>query len=345
MATVETTVYTTLAGDDEPIEELPAEIITYGYRHNGPGAFEFKLSVDHEKCDPSVIYPRRHEVVVVRNEQIVWRGPVLTAVEDAEFVTFRGAGLLWYLRKMHVTATLGLGTGWTGTTDQALIVQALVDHHQDKAGGDFGIDTSGISAQGVTRQGVVWYAWEYKNIWDAVVQLGERINGFDFAIDPATRALILYHPKRGSRKTNLVWDERNIRDFGRTIDGTAQASQVLAAGEGEGEKMVRVTRQDAGAVAEYRLTQEVHQDKDIRLQSSLRDRADTVLRTVRVPETTLSLVVSTDDPPIFSYEEGDEGRVSYSSPYERVVGFRRVVGRDIKWNQGEEQATLHLEEI
>src|SRR5690606_38127798 len=46
--TVETKLLTVPIGGGEPIAELPAEIIKYGYRLNRPGPIEFRLSLDHE---------------------------------------------------------------------------------------------------------------------------------------------------------------------------------------------------------------------------------------------------------------------------------------------------------
>ena len=111
----ETILYTTLVADDEPIEELPAEIITYGYRLNRPGALSFNLALDHPKCRRSIVGPGRHEAVIERNKQVVWRGPVLTAREidtkKQRLVAFGGEGLQAHTRRMFVTTDLEFEEG------------------------------------------------------------------------------------------------------------------------------------------------------------------------------------------------------------------------------------------
>lgn len=343
---IETTVYTTLVGDDVPIEGLPAEIIKYGYRLNAPGSASFRLASDHETCTPEVIFPRKHEIVVTRNREIVWRGPVLTANETdsqtGRFVEFAALGLAWYPRTWHVD---GATVGQQAATDQFTVVANLIDHHQNKAGGDHGIDTTQIGTSGVQREGLIFPVWEGKEIGDAIAQLAARDEGFDYDIVPATRELRLHYPRRGRRRPDVVFDARNIRHFGRTIDGTQQRSAVLGFGAGEGQDMVRRSRQSSSAVAEYLLSHGVLTDKEVSVASTLQEKVDRELETVADPEEILSITVGTTDPPLFSYEEGDEVRVEWDSAYRTVKSFQRLVGRDVTWTAGEEQAVLYLQEL
>lgn len=339
--TVETTLYTTLIGDDEPIEELPADIISYGYRLNRPGAIRFDLSLDHEFCNSDVVAPGVHEAVVVRNRAVVWRGPVLTAQEtdtDTERkVSFGGEGLFAYMRRWFLTSTISVTN-----TDLAAIARSLIDHHQDKAGGDFGLDTSGSEA---TRNGDrTYYGWERKNIYDAICQLAEVDNGFDFHIDPETRRFVAHYPMQGGRKPDLVWAD-GIRSFGRSIDATVQASQVLGVGEGEGEDMLLRNRQGGGAVAQYGLTQAVFTNKDVKEPQTLIDQVVREQARSSQPAQTVAVTIGTDTYNPFSFGLGVEGRLVYPSSYHPVNEFRRLVGFDVVWEQGDERAVLHLQEV
>ncbi|MFA5636431.1 MAG: hypothetical protein WC977_11090 [Anaerovoracaceae bacterium] len=336
--TAETVVYTTLIGGDEPIEELPAEIISYGFRLNRPGHIRFALSVDHPKCRRDVIWPGTHEAVVVRNRQIVWRGPILAAREGERFVEFAGEGLLAYLKRWYVTSDLDYSAG----VDIVTIARNLIDHHQDKAGGDFGIDTSGSETSRTHQH--TYYADELKNVYEAVIELAERDNGFDFRIDPETRRFIPSYPRAGMRKPDLLWED-GIRGFTRDIDTNAQASQILAVGEGEGDSMLRTARQSSSAVAEFGLTQSVYTNKSVSRFDTLIQHADRQLQTLRSPRQQVQVTVGPDNPTVFSYRIGDEGRLVYDSPYDSVSEYRRLVGFDITWTEGIEQVTLYLEPI
>jgi len=298
--TAETVVYTTLIGDDEPIEELPAEIISYGFRLNRPGHIRFALSVDHPKCRRDVIWPGTHEAVVVRNRQIVWRGPILTARETERTVEFGGEGLLAYLRRWHVTTTLDYTAG-TGE-DLATIARALINHHQAKGGGDFGIVTTGSETTRDHQH--IYYADEFKNVFDAIVELAERDNGFDFEIDAETRRFIVHYPRAGSRKPDLLWED-GIRDFTRDLDSQTQASQILAVGEGEGDSMLRADRQSSSAVSAYGLTQSVYTNKSVSRSDTLTEHADHQLQILGSPRQQVQVTVGPDNPTVFSYRIGD----------------------------------------
>lgn len=329
----ETTLYTTLRGDDEPVEELPAEIITYGYRLNRPGSISFALSLDHPKCARSVIWPGLHEVVVERNKQVVWRGPVLTADETDEagnrMVDFGGEGLLHYPSRWFRTADRTFTS-----TDQFTIARTLIDEHPDK----FGIDTSGADTSGITRDRTYVRG---KNIGEALLELAEVRDGFDFQINPDTRLLEMFHPQQGARLPDLVIED-GIRSYSRTVDSTSQASQIIGLGEGEGEDQVFLVRQDSTAVSEFGLTQEVFDNQEISRQSTLDDHVRRELAYLKSPTQDLQITVGTDTFNPFSVQLGVEGRVKYASSYDEVNEVRRLVGFDIRWESGDERAVLSL---
>lgn len=339
---VETKLHTEPIGGGEPIAELPAEIISYGYRLNRPGSISFRLALDHPLCTRDNVGDQT-EAVVTRNKAVVWRGPIDTPNETDEkgnrTVEFGGEGLESYARQWHVTSTLTYAD-----VDQLTIARGLVAHHQGKAGGDFGIDTSAVNLSGVTRDRT-YLGFELKNVYEALVELAEVDDGFDWHINPADRELVLHYPRRGSRKPDLIWDERTIRKFGRTIDRKAQASQVLGVGAGEGDDMLRRSFQDASAVAEHKLTQRIYTNKDVSVQATLDGHVRRELSLTARPPEQFSITVGTTDPPIFSYQLGDEGQLRWPSPYDPVNRFMRLVGFDVTWTQGEEQAVLHLQEV
>lgn len=336
MAIVETTLYTTLRGSDEPIEELPAEIISYGFRLNRPGSINFALSLDHPKCRRDVIWPGIHEAVVERNKQVVWRGPVLTADETDEagnrMVSFGGEGLLAYPNRWYLTADRSFSN-----TEQFTIARTLIDEHP----GDFGIDTSGVNTSGVTRDRTYVRG---KNIGEAILELAEVRNGFDFQVNPATRLLQLFYPQQGARLPDLIIED-GIRSYSRSIDATSQASQIIGLGEGEGADQVFIARQDSSAVAEYGLTQAVYSDAEVSVQSTLDDHVRQQLAYLKNPTQDLQVTVGTDTFNPFSVQLGVELRVSYPSSYDPVREVRRLTSVDVRWEQGDERAVLGLSPI
>lgn len=339
---VETRLHTEPIGGGEPIAELPAEIIEYSYRLNRPGAISFRLALDHPLCTRANVGDQT-EAVITRNKAVVWRGPVDTPSETDEtgnrFVDFGGEGLESYLKQWHVTTTLT-----HAAVDQFTIARGLVAHHQGKAGGNFGIDTSAVNLSGVVRDRT-YHGVELKNIFEALVELAEVENGFDFHVDPASRELVLHYPRRGSRKPDLIFDERTIRKFARTVDRPGQASQVLGVGAGEGDAMLRRDLQDAGAAAAHKLTQRVYTAKTVNQAATLEGHVRRELALTARPPERYSITVGTTDPPLFSWQLGDEAQLRWASSYDPVNALVRIVGLDVGWTKGEEQAVLHVEQV
>lgn len=340
---VKTVLRTQEINGTEPIEELPAEILLYGYRINRPGPLEITLDLDHEKAIRANIEPGVHEAVIVRNKMQVWVGPINTMDEidsdQQRLLSFRGEDGFAHTKKMFLTSTLTYNDA-----DQFTIAKGLVDHHQNKAGGNFGIDVSSIGTSGVLRDRT-YYDFEHKNVYDALTELAEVENGFDITFDSSTRRLVAHYERAGQRNTNLVWDSRTIRSFSRSIDASTQASQVLGIGAGEGDEMLRRNFQDSTAVARYGLTQKVYTNKDVKIQATLDGHIQRQLEMFSEAPETIAIVVGVTDPPLFSYVLGDEGRVVWKSPYDPVNEYRRLLGFDVVWNKGEEQVVLYLDTL
>jgi hypothetical protein len=334
---VETILYTTLRGDSEPVEELPAEIINYGYRLNRPGQLSFTLALDHPFCTRTIVGPGTHEAVVVRNRQIVWRGPVLTAREtDSKTdrkVEFGAEGLLQYLNRWALTQDVTFTA-----VDQFTILKTLVDTHQAKAGGGFNIGTTTITTSGVTRDRTYLRG---KNVGEAALELASVLDGFDFGVDPDTRELEAFYPQQGTLFPDLIIED-GIRSYTRSIDATAQASQLIGIGQGEGSDQVFATRQDSSAVGDYGLTQRVYNNQEVSNLATLITHLDYELAYHAEPVQDLAITVGTSDFNPFEYGLGVSGRVRYSSSFEAVNQVRRLIGFDVVWNSGDEQAVLAL---
>jgi hypothetical protein len=337
----DTIVYTQPRGGGAPVAEFPAEIIRYTYRQNRPGALQMSLALDHPKTVKTNVEEGVHEIVVRRNGANVWAGPVLTVDEDdtSRVVDVGCEGLMAHFRRAHVTSTL---TYSDTVDDQTAIAWALITHHQNKAGGDYGI-TDGTTASGRKRTRE-YPVEEHKNVFEALIQLSEVDDGFDFEFKP-DRSFVTYYPRQGTRRSDIVFDERNIRSFTRRKDATTQASSILAVGAGEGASMVRAATQSSTAVAKYGLTHMVVVDKDITVASTLNDKAQWALDEFADVPNLIALTVNVTDPQPFSYGLGDEVRVKWPSPYDPIDEFQRVIGYDIIWTSGEEQAVLFVEPI
>ena len=335
----DTILYTQIRGGGERIAEFPADGVKYGFRHNRPGAISFSLPLDHAKTIQGNIEEGVHEVGVERDETEAWVGPVLTVDENdkANTLSIGGEGLMAHLRRMHITDDL---TFVVSTDDQFDIARALIDHHQNKGGGNFGIDTSAVTTSGRNRDRTYQKAAQ-KNVYDAIVELSEVDDGFDFDFNPATRGFDLFYPRRGRRRTDIVFDVRNIRRFNRKRDATGQAGHII----GKFADELIVNAQNSGAVDKYGLTQRVIVHKDVSVQQTAVDHAADALKAYKDVPNLIVLTVNTTDPQLFTYEPGDEVKVKWDSKYDTVNEFQRLIGFDVIWTAAKEEAVLYLEPL
>lgn len=151
------------------------------------------------------------ELLVYRNGVPTFAGPLLgwRVQGDGDQLSLQSMSLLGYLRYMYVTEDLLFDQ-----VDQFTIAASLINHWQDKEFGHFGIDTSDLGTSGVLRY-VTYPRDELHNIGRRIQELGEQENGFDVAINPSSRRLILNSPRQGvDRSTGedaIIFDNRNVR--------------------------------------------------------------------------------------------------------------------------------------
>lgn len=148
------------------------------------------------------------ELWLYRNGKVVFAGPIAGYQTAGEDLTITCKGLLYYLRFMAIQQDLAYVQ-----IDQFVMVKEMVDQWQNLEYGNFGIDTSGVVASGVLRDGK-YLATELHNVGQRVEDLGKAANGFDSEVDPATRKLQLWNPTKGVDRSSgedaIVLDSRNI---------------------------------------------------------------------------------------------------------------------------------------
>lgn len=145
------------------------------------------------------------EMGIYRDGTLVQRGPIVGWQVQGKTMNILGRGLLYYLRYMRITSSLS----YTSTA-QGTIVKALIDHHQSKDYGNFGLDTSTIVATAVTRTRA-YEPEELINVNEEIREMAEATDGFDLRVDPVTRDITIHNPTYGTDKSDVViLDERGI---------------------------------------------------------------------------------------------------------------------------------------
>jgi hypothetical protein len=191
------------------VDRLIFEGLSYTHELNRPGSASLGVPIrtlsDAAKERLADLAAHPSEVWIYWGSDVVWAGEIQTIGIQDQTVQLGCAGLLGYTWRMGVTTDLTYSQ-----VDQFAIAKSLVDHWQGQAFGNYGIDTSGISASGVERDRT-YLRDELHNIGQRLQELGAVIDGFDMHVDPSSRELVLSYPTRGADLTaSVFFDERNI---------------------------------------------------------------------------------------------------------------------------------------
>jgi hypothetical protein len=300
------------ATDDTIIGELVPTSLTFTETLNDPGTATITAALNTSKLKIPELAPLLQSIFVLRDGVPVWGGILWAYSMDVanNAVTLSCSGFTSLLNRRRMRATKKYVS-----TDQALIVKDIVDTAQAISGGDMLIDTSPIVAVGRTRDRT-YYDYERKNIGEAIEQLSDVRDGFDYAIRPAyvagvlTRRMTVNYPNTG-RKTTIVLDAgSNVDLLTATSDATQMTTVQHVKGEGDGADALLVTATNAPLLNVYPMVENLYVANDVKITATLDDYAQRGLdlgkRPVIIPTVNLDGGV---EPRIGSYTVGDQVRV------------------------------------
>lgn len=349
------------------LAELPVNSVSFGDIRNGAGALTVTILLGELRGTEAATVvaatrPGRTIVHVERDGVFLGGGWVIwgrTYKSATHTLTLTGAGSWSYLRRRVIPATRSFTA--TEQTDIAatLIGEALAD------GGWAATPVAWPWGPTVARDRT-YYDYEAKFVGEAVEQLADVINGFDFAMiserDPVTGLIApawhCWYPRRG-----LAWQDRgHVLELGRNLADLdwvesygEQATRVTVQGAGEGEAMARSIRTAPEVeAAGYPRSDAVRPEKDISTLGTLDAHGDRHLATYAWGETSPVTTVTAgtaSGPRPGDLVCGDEvlvripGGVDPMWP-ETVESPRRVVGWTVKLNaNGVEDLDLDLDDV
>lgn len=224
------------------------------------------------------------EMWLLRNGKCVFAGPLVGLQTSGETLTINASGALAYLKVMFLTADY-IKTGF----DQATVVKYLVDQWQAQPYGNFGIDTSSITATGQTRD-VEYKHDELPNVASKIEELGKAVNGFDIDVDPVTRKLQLWSPSKGQDRSTgedaIVFDGRNVTssdivisvavgDLASEAFGTASVTTTTT--DSSDQQTLYSTKSNLDVRTRYGRTGVTSTFSDIKEQAALDDQVQALL--------------------------------------------------------------------
>ena len=335
------------------IAELPLTGLSFSSTLNGAGELSGVLPLPSGDPQLAAVYNDavdevRRQLVVERDGVVVWCGVVWASpYDDVNQQRAVRASETWSYYRRRLIGTRRVYRN----TDQFTIARQLLTDAHAVAGGDIGV-TVGAETCGVLRDRN-YEVWERKNLGEAVEELANVLDGFDFGIDAAwsptgqlVKTFRVYYPRRGRRfaLTGHVFEvgRNNLISWDWPTDGTRYANRIINIGAGEAEAQRSSVRANIGQLAAlvdggpgYPLIEHVMSNVEVTLQATLNSQAEKALGMFSQPVVVPTIEVRSDVDPIFgTYDLGDAIRfvcqpgITPRFP-DGVDTYRRIVGWDV----------------
>jgi hypothetical protein len=320
---------------NQPITELPLTGVSFTQQLNSPGTFSASLLItDAAENALDVItgtQPNRTALYVERSDlannvqrELVWGGMIWGREygSASQSITIQAREFESYLEKVFVnTYYMGLGRNPPSAAqftniDIFQIVQMLVNITQNTGVNDIGIRVPGVLAGATVSP--TYSNSDYKTIYQAILDLSQGNNGFDFNVDvyydgtgTPQKIMNLGYPRIGyvysSTDVNAPTLQLpgNILDYSYFEDGTLMATDITTIGGGTATGAVSTTNTGYPG---YQLALSY---SDITSTDLLSAIAQGRLSAVLSPPTTLKVTqVASQQPTVGKVSPGDDVRVS-----------------------------------
>lgn len=223
--------YEVVDNDGHPLAQLPLACDQFNDVLSGIGNLTATLPLTHSKALRALIDPPGRELVVSRNDNVVWNGPITLVRRSSRSQTAEVSAnqLTWYLHKTRLTQD------YTATSaDTFDIVRDLIDIATGEAGGQrfaFGVSAG---ASGVTID-VDYKAEDLYSIGEILDDLAaDPTDGFDYRLDVSgtsardvARQLTLGSPSLGSTVVKHKLETGNgLYELVETLDLGPAGNQV-----------------------------------------------------------------------------------------------------------------------
>lgn len=250
------------SGVGNPLCEVPFTNVSFSTLLSGVGSFTGTLPLEHDKSTPSNLKPGNREVTVVRDDVVVWNGPItsLTASLESRQITITAREAHWYLSKRTVEVNKAYAA-----VDLFDIVRDLITVATAKTGGSLYRFSASAGLSGVTK---TWSFSGYgrRNVGQTIADLASE--DFDFRLiytgstrQQVTRVLQLGAPTLGSTITNYKLEPRNgLSDLTLTEDLDPASNRTHVLGKGG---LVHTTANTASTTAGLVLLEHVESRTDI----------------------------------------------------------------------------------
>ena len=238
---------------------------------NGIGSARFELSVYDPKATKNNLIRFRNHIAIKRNDVIVWAGPITDI--NVSYADVKGTIIvdcndwLYHLKTRYTASILNYPS-----QDISTIAWNLLSTTQATTNGYLAI-VQGSTPVGISRQ----FTWEYKPLYDALIDMSNLIGGNDFSFTPTevdgklTGVLFNTYPNRaGRQRTDLNAFEMgvNMKDLTMKTYQNLYNSSIMQ-GSGTGENVLLSTLNYGGSQTGYTRREVITPVKDVSLAATL----------------------------------------------------------------------------
>jgi hypothetical protein len=241
------------------VAKIPFFNLQFEVGFNGPSGIRWSSPLYHELITQANIAAGLHEVAVMRDGVCVAAGPIwdITVSTDSKSLTCSAQSLEDYLDVRlirDVTYT---------TIDQATIAMDLINDSQALSDGNLSL-ISGVILTGITRS-ISYKTYDVKYILEAIQDMAELEDGFDFWISPSNRAVNIVWPRPAiDRNLHLVYPQ-HISSYAVTYYGKYLRNRVVV----QGPDPAFVVATDTTSLATYGLREYGDALKDAATENDL----------------------------------------------------------------------------
>jgi hypothetical protein len=326
----------TLAG--AYLAALPYRNLQFELGWNKAYTARFELPLYHDAVSSSTLQPGLHEIWIWRNGVLVKAGPLwdVTPSSGEASINCNMADVVDYLDCRLV------GDQNYVTTDQGSIAWGLISTSQSLTGGALGI-VQGTTATGITRS-ESWKQFDNKYVLEAISDLSSLTQGFDFSIDPSTRAFNAIYPRPQRNNGLQLIYPYHIRKYSVQYMGKFLRNSVGVAGT----EPAYSTAVDTTSRSTYGLREYADSYRDAATVTDLNNYASR-LRDIRKDVKTYPTVTLNNDLiDIFNtnvIKYGDLVGVQISDGYVQINQTLRYISAQITVDkQGAEAVVLYLQD-
>lgn len=309
---------------NQVIAELPLTAVNFTQSLNSAGTFSGTIQL--AGSNPAALNvdagttPGRTAIYVDRDGILVWGGVIWSREYSSanQHLTIQAREWESYLERRRITTTQVFTN-----VDQLQVARQLVNTMQTVPYGNVGIQV-GSETSGVTISRV-FYSYELKSVYSALLDLSRSNAGFDFNIQVAydgagvpTKKLVLSYPYSGTRYSSssptapvFEFPAGNVVEYSYPEDGSTAANVLYAVGAGsnEGKQIATATASDKLADG-WALLEDSANYGDITDATLLSNLAVGQVQAVSYPPTTMKIVAPPYVNPVLgSYKIGDDCRI------------------------------------